>query len=190
MAQVHDAMRKLGIGWKADAQLRDATSIEVRVSRTAQSFRGGAHDLVSIADVGFGVSQCLPVVVSLVAAQSGQLVYIEQPEIHLHPGAQKGMADLIADSVRRGVRVIVETHSEVILTRLQWHIARNKDPLPADQVVAHWFQRRPRAGDTRIETATPGLDGSLGEWPVDFADVAAEVDHEYATAAWQRIQDQ
>jgi predicted ATPase len=46
-------------------------------------FEGGARDLGSIADMGLGVLQTLPVVVALLAAQPGQLVYIEQPEIQL-----------------------------------------------------------------------------------------------------------
>jgi hypothetical protein len=59
--------------------------------------RGGAHDLVNVADAGFAVSQTLPVVVALVAADEGQVVFIEQPEIHLHPRAQLGLAKAFGD---------------------------------------------------------------------------------------------
>ena len=50
--------------------------------------RTNETDMVNIADVGFGVSQVLPVLVALIAAEPGQLVYLEQPELHLHPRAK------------------------------------------------------------------------------------------------------
>jgi len=80
------------------------TRIELRVSRTLSG--SGDNDLVNIADVGFGLSQVLPVLVVLLAAQPGDLVYIEEPEIHLHPRAQSTLAGIFADAVKRGVRVI------------------------------------------------------------------------------------
>ena len=79
--------------------------------------------MVSIADVGFGVSQTLPVVVSLLAAEKGQMVYIEQPEIHLHPRAQVQLAEILADAVNQGVRVVVETHSSLLILSLQTLVA-------------------------------------------------------------------
>ena len=183
--KLSDAMSSLGLTWKVVAKKIDATTVEVQVGRTAAPQQGGAQDLVSIADVGFGVSQTLPVVVALVAAERDQIVYIEQPEIHLHPRAQKAMADLIASAVNRGARVIVETHSEIILTRIQYLIAN--DNLPASDVVAHWFVRDAKTGESKVTRAQPAADGSLGDWPADFADVGAEVDREYADAAFDRL---
>ncbi len=143
--------------------------------------------MVSGADVGFGVSAALPGVVALVAAEPNQLVYIEQPEIHLHPRAQAALADLIADTVRRGVRLVIETHSDIILSRLQWNIARKENNLPPEHVIAHWFERDPETGATRVRSKIPSAAGAFGDWPVDFADVAAEVDSAYAHAAFERL---
>ena len=70
----------------------------------------------NIADVGFGVSQVLPVLVALRAADRGRLVYLEEPEIDLHPRAQTKLADILADAAKRGVRVVAETHSTLLLT--------------------------------------------------------------------------
>jgi hypothetical protein len=179
-----DAMRRLGLGWKVTARPRDAVNVEARISRTPEPVQGGARDLVSIADVGFGVSQTLPVLVALVAAEPGQLVYVEQPEIHLHPRAQKGLADLMAETVARGVQLIVETHSDIVLTRLQWNVATRR--IPANDVVAHWATRD-ADGMTRIDSRQPDRTGAFGEWPVDFADVAAEVDRDYVEAAQQQL---
>jgi predicted ATPase len=94
---------------------------------------------------------------------------------------------MLAEAARRGVQVIVETHSDIILSRLQWHIARAKDRLPSGDVIAHWFQRDPRTGVTKVQSNTPDETGAFGDWPVDFADVAAEIDLEYADAAYERL---
>lgn len=178
-------LKALGLSWKAEAIARDATSFEILVGRTTERAGNRNSDLVSVADVGFGVSQSLPVLIGLIEAEPGQLVYVEQPEIHLHPRAQKGMADLIASRVSDGVRVVVETHSEILLTRLQHAVAVGT--LRPDQVIAHWFQRDPRTGQSTISSQTPDAAGALGEWPVDFADIASEVDLEYAEAAYERL---
>jgi len=58
-------------------------ALELRVKRTK-----GARDLVNLADVGFGVSQAIPILVALRVAETGQIVYVEEPEQHLHPRAQ------------------------------------------------------------------------------------------------------
>ena len=108
-------MSALGLTWKVEARSVDDTRVELRVGRlSTRPRKGGAKDLVSIADVGFGVSQTLPVVVALLAAGPGQMVFIEQPEIHLHPRAQVAMAALLAKAAQRGVRVVVETHSSLL----------------------------------------------------------------------------
>lgn len=178
------ALGQLGLTWKVQARQRDAASIEIMVGRSPRPQQGGAHDLVNIADVGFGVSQSLPVAVALVGGQPGQLIYIEQPEIHLHPRAHAAMADLIADAVNRSCKVVIETHSDTLLRRVQTLIARGT--LAREKVIAHWFSRGGR-GETKITTVVPEVDGSLGEWPEDFSEVDEEIDRDYADAAFARL---
>ena len=73
-----------------------------------------------LTDVGFGVSQVLPVLVLLYYVPEGSIVLMEQPEIHLHPSVQSGLADvMLAVATRRKVRLIVESHSEHLLRRFQ-----------------------------------------------------------------------
>lgn len=183
LGSVSAGMKRLGLAASVSAKRVNAVAVELKVGRLLGSKKPADMELVSLADVGFGVSQALPVVVALVAAGPGQIVYIEEPEIHLHPRAQKAMADLIAEAVNRGVRLIIETHSEILLTRLQTLIARGT--LDHKKVVAHWFTQDPKTGYSKVDTTHPGRDGSLGEWPVDFADVTSEVDAEYADAAFE-----
>jgi len=73
---------------------------------------------VSMLDVGFGISQVLPVIVQSMLA-SRNLILIEQPEIHLHPRLQADLGSLFAQSIRRQNQFIVETHSEHLILRLQ-----------------------------------------------------------------------
>lgn len=173
-------LQALGLTWKVFVRPITDTEVELQVGRLAKAAQGGAWDLVSIADVGFGVSQTLPVLVALRAARPGQIVYLEQPEIHLHPRAQHAMATVIAAAAKRGVRVVVETHSSLLLVSLQTLVARGK--LPRDEVILHWFTRSP-AGDTQVTSAELDDDGSFGDWPEDFGDVILEAEASYLDAS-------
>lgn len=176
-------LQLLGLTWKIEARRISATDVELRVGRLPKSRKGGARDIVNIADVGFGISQVLPVVVALRAAHPRQMVYIEQPEIHLHPNAQVRLADLLVQAVQRGVQVVVETHSELILLGIQKAIAEGS--LKPEAVKLHWFERN-EEGVTRIHTAELDEEGTFGDWPVDFSDVAMNAMDAYLDAVAQR----
>lgn len=84
----------------------------------------GGDNIKSIQDlraenVGYGISYTLPVVVALLSAQPRSLVIIENPEAHLHPRGQSELAKLITMVVSKGVQVIVETHSDHIISGVQ-----------------------------------------------------------------------
>ena len=120
-------LQSLGLtGW-VRAEPLDDVNVELRVGRLPVGRKSDLEkDNVNIADVGFGVSQVLPVLVALVVAEPGQMVYIEQPELHLHPRAQVALAEVLSDAAKRGVRVIVETHSPLLLQGVMTLIAEDK----------------------------------------------------------------
>lgn len=183
--QLGSALAALGLSWKVDPVPLDSTRVEIRVGRLPQVNQSRTSDLVNIADVGFGVSQVLPVVVALLAAEKNQLVYIEQPEIHLHPRAEGALAELLAKAANRGVRLIVETHSSLLLLALQTLVA--KGDLHPDRVKLHWFSRDARTGITKIRSADVDDIGAFGQWPVDFVDVHLEAENQYLDVAEQRL---
>lgn len=80
----------------------------------------------NISNVGFGVSQVLPILVSGLIEQKSELLLLEQPEIHLHPSAQMGIADFLLSmaAVQRGL--IIETHSDHIINRVVKRILQDK----------------------------------------------------------------
>jgi hypothetical protein len=177
-------LRALGLTWKVQAKPVDDTQVELRVGRLPQAVRGGAADLVSVADVGFGVSQVLPVLVALRVAEPGRLVYIEQPEIHLHPKAQVALAEVLAQAAQRGVRVVVETHSDLLLVSLQRLVAEGR--LEPEKVKLHWFQRE-ADGSTKVASHDMDEAGAFGDWPVDFGEVAMATEGAYLDAAEARL---
>jgi hypothetical protein len=183
LSRLGSALENMGLTWKVEAKPLDDTQVELRVGRLTHSRPGGNHDLVSIADVGFGVSQSLPVVVALVAAEPGQVVYLEQPEMHLHPRAQRRLAHVLADAANRGVVVIAETHSALLLREVQTIVATGK--LSTDKVKLHWVQRQ-EDGRTVVIPADLDENGAYGDWPEDFDEVELDAEKTYLDAVENR----
>jgi hypothetical protein len=175
----------LRLTWRIGAKRVDDTQVELQIGRMLRPTQGGAHDVVSIADVGFGVSQTLSFVVALRAAQPGQLVYVEQPEIHLHPRAQVAMAQLLVNAAKRGVRVVAETHGSHILLAVQTLVAEGS--IEPSLVGLNWFLRSPKDGTTRIQSAELDEAGRFGDWPEDFDDVALKSESRYLAASEARL---
>lgn len=169
----------LGLTEQIDARKVNSIQVELRVGQLPVSSSKQKARMINIADVGFGISQVLPVLVALLVAAPGQLVYLEQPEIHLHPRAQAALAQLLIKTARRGVRVVAETHSSLLLKAIQTRVARG-EITPSD-VMCHWFQRD-EAGETQISSTELDEMGAFGEWPEDFADVELRVESEYLDA--------
>ncbi|MBC6479688.1 MAG: AAA family ATPase [Hormoscilla sp. GM7CHS1pb] len=180
--ELEKALETLGLTWKVDAKKIDDTQVELRVGRLPNS--GQTTDTINIADVGFGVSQVLPVLVALILAEPKQLVYLEQPELHLHPRAQAGLAQILADAADRGVLVIAETHSELLLLAVQSLVAEGK--LSPDKVKLHWFTRG-EDGVTEVSSADLDEAGAFGDWPEDFDDVSLKLENRYLSAAESRM---
>ena len=178
-----DALYTLGLTGQVGTQKIDDTRIELQVGRlSSPPLAGGpgrGTDMVSIADVGFGVSQVLPVLVALIIAEPEQLVYLEQPELHLHPRAQVALAQELAAAAKRGVRVVAETHSSLLLLAVQTLVAEGD--LSPELVKLHWF-RRGENGATKIDTADLDEVGAYGDWPEDFDDVDLKAQSRYLNA--------
>ncbi len=168
----------LGLTGHIRAKKIGDTRIELQVGRLLHH-RNNEIDMVNIADVGFGVSQVLPVLVALIAARPSQLVYLEQPELHLHPRAQAALAPVLADAAKRGVRVVIETHSSLLLLGVQTLVAEGD--LSPDLVKLHWFTRN-KDGVTEVNSVDLDEAGTYGDWPMDFDDVDLKIQSRYLDA--------
>ncbi|MDE0018722.1 MAG: AAA family ATPase [Candidatus Poribacteria bacterium] len=175
---VADALHTLGLTGKVGTKKIGDVGIELQVGRLPHD-RTDEVDTVNITDVGLGVSQVLPVLVALIAAEPGRLVYIEQPELHLHPRAQVALAQVLADAAKRGVRVVAETHSSLLLLGVQTLVAEGD--LSPELVKLHWFTRR-EDGITEVDSVDLDEAGTYGEWPIDFDDVSLNVQSRFLDA--------
>lgn len=121
---------------------------------------------LDITDVGFGISQVLPIIIQGFLSSNESITVIEQPEIHLHPRMQADLGDLFIDIVNTDKKqLIIETHSEYLLRRIRRRISEGK--ISSNDVAICLFH--PREGDTTawVENLRINEKGSF-EWPEDF----------------------
>jgi len=123
---------------------------------------------LSPADVGFGISQVLPIVAEL-SARTNSVILIEQPEIHLHPAMQADLADLLIESIEesgRANQVIAETHSESLMLRVQRRIREGS--LSPDDVAVLYVDQDPE-GAAIVQRLRLDAEGDfIDSWPHGF----------------------
>jgi predicted ATPase len=142
---------------------------EIRVKRSPSSAE------VALTDVGFGVSQVLPVLVLCYFVPEHSTLLLEQPEIHLHPSVQADLADVFIDVVtNRNVQIVLESHSEHLLRRLQRRVAEER--MDADQTALYFCTMS--EGTSRLHPLQLDVFGNILNWPDGFfgdeiADLAA-----------------
>ena len=136
-----------------------------------KKYKGGPE--VRLTDVGFGVSQVLPVLILCYYALEGSILILEQPEAHLHPKVQTELADVLIDVVKnRNLQIILESHSEYLLSRLQRRIAE-KEIAAADTAL---YFCEIKDGTSEIEQLNVDEYGNIRNWPQDFfGDVTGEL---------------
>jgi len=132
---------------------------EVKVRKTKQ-----APDVL-ITDVGFGLSQVLPVLVLCYYVPEHSVLLLEQPELHLHPLAQSWLADVFIEAVQNlGIQLIVESHSEHFLRRLQRRIA--EEAIDVDKTALYFCRMENSSSVT--EKLDVDMFGDIRNWPTDF----------------------
>ena len=149
---------------KGDILTGDRTVLELSDKR-----EGGIRQL-TLTDVGFGINQILPVIVEGVIA-SDRTICVEQPEIHLHPRLQANIADLLIETSRTGKdnsgnQWIVETHSELLVLRLQRRI---REGIISHKDVSVLYVDPQDDGSSTIQRLELDEDGTfIDEWPQGF----------------------
>jgi predicted ATPase len=120
--------------------------------------------------VGVGVSQLLPVVVLCLLAEPGEMILLEQPELHLHPAPQQILGDFLLNVATSGRQLLVETHSEYLINRLRLRVVDDQFGDISD-LMHIWYATRSE-GRTTFELLKPNRFGAFDEWPAGFFDQA------------------
>lgn len=162
LRQVEERMRTLFPGCALEiVQVPQANAVTLGLRTSdATDFHRPVH-------VGFGLTQILPIVIAALSATKEDVLLIENPEVHLHPAGQAFVGQFLADVARAGVQVIVETHSDHVLSGIRRSVKAGR--LAAEQVAIHFF--RPRSTEA-AQVLSPILDnsGNIDSWPEGFFD--------------------
>ena len=159
---VAEWLKRLGLiyDFRVEALTEGRRLFEVIVRKSPNSAE------VLLTDIGFGVSQILPVLVLCLYVPEESMVILEQPEIHLHPSVQAGLADVFIDAwEQRNVQILFESHSEHLLLRLQRRIAEGK--IQKDD-VSLFFCSTDDNGVSCLSQLEIDQYGNISNWPKDF----------------------
>lgn len=141
-----DALKKFG----QDAGLFDEISVksfgkketepfQVQIRKAGKRVKGPPRNLI---DVGYGVSQVLPVITELLRSDSPSLFLLQQPEVHLHPSAQAALGSLFCQIAGPERQLVIETHSDHLLNRVRMDVRDGEGNLKPEDVSILFFERR------------------------------------------------
>lgn len=140
-------LQRLDIGYHLRIRPLGNDSADLFELRLADQRRSSQVE-VGLSDVGFGISQILPLVVQSLAA-SDQIISVEQPEVHIHPRLQADLGDLFVEAIRepRRNQFIIETHSEHLALRLQRRVREKR--LSPDDISIVYVSRGPEGAEVQ-----------------------------------------
>jgi predicted ATPase len=141
----------------------DLNRVQMAIGR-----RGATAKALPPANTGFGISYALPVVVSGLLAAQGSMLIVENPEAHLHPGAQTAIGIFLASVASAGVQVLIETHSENVLNGVRLAVLR--EILPHDDASFLFLSLGEDPGQPILHPITMDKAAELRNWPPGFFD--------------------
>lgn len=121
-------------------------------------------------NVGFGLTYVLPVVLAILAARTGDILMIENPESHLHPGGQSLMGRLVSIAAQNGVQIFIETHSDHFFNGVR-NAVKSKD-IERDNIQTFFLTRDPESDQHKAIVHCVLIDenGKVEYWPSGFFD--------------------
>ncbi len=142
---------------------RDSEPFQVQIRKSGTKRKGPPRNLI---DVGYGVSQVLPVITELLRSDAPSMFLLQQPEVHLHPSAQAALGSLFCQIASPDRKLVVETHSDHLLDRVRMDVRDSKGSLRPDDVSILFFER----GDLEVNIHSLRLDqeGNVLDAPPNY----------------------
>ena len=129
----------------------ESEPFQIQVRKFGSRAKGPRRNLI---DVGYGVSQALPVITELLRRDAPPIFLLQQPEVHLHPSAQAALGSLFCRVAGPDRQLIVETHSDHLLDRVRMDVRDGTTSLKPDDVSVLFFER----GDLDVHIHSLRLD--------------------------------
>ena len=141
----------------------EGSPFQLHVRKTAGKSRGAKRNLI---DVGYGVSQALPMLTELLRKEQPSMFLLQQPEVHLHPTAQAALGSLFCGIASWDRQILVETHSDYILDRVRMDVRDGKTNLKPADVSILYFE--PVGPEVKIHSLALDEDGNVVNAPLGY----------------------
>ena len=167
LGSINRSLSDLEVPYRLHAErlsLADSPSVGEYAVLSLKDMRSDTN--VSLRDVGYGLSQMLPILASVTSRRT-EMVIVEQPELHLHPNLQANLVESLARAcIERNKQLVLETHSENMLLRIQKMIRHQE--LSRDQVSVVYVGNSGDEG-AWVQSVQFNADGTMATaWPGDF----------------------
>ncbi len=157
---------------------RNSEPFQVQIRKFGGGLKGPRRNLI---DVGYGVSQVLPVVMELLREDAPDMFLLQQPEVHLHPSAQAALGTLFCQVASAGRQLVVETHSDHLMDRVRMDVRDGVAPLKPEDVSILFFERKDL--DVHIHSLRIDEEGNILDAPDGYRAFFME---ETARSLWKR----
>ena len=142
---------------------RGSEPFQVQVRKSGDRLKGPWLNLI---DVGYGVSQVLPVITELLREDAPDMFLLQQPEVHLHPSAQAALGSLFCQVAGLDRQLVIETHSDHLMNRVRMDVRDGESALSPDDVSILYFEREDL--DVKIHSLRIDEEGNILEAPDSY----------------------
>ena len=157
---------------------KQSDPFQLQIRRFDGRTKGPKRNLI---DVGYGVSQVLPIVTELLRQDAPEMFLLQQPEVHLHPSAQAALGSLFCRIAGWSRQLIVETHSDHLLDRVRMDVRDGAGSLKPEDVSILYFERQHL--DVRIHSLRIDEEGNIVDAPPGYRQFFME---EVTRSLWKR----
>jgi predicted ATPase len=159
----------------------DSNGIDIKFKQTADS------PFSSFANLGVGVTQVFPIIVSGLVTEPGNILIVDEPEAHLHPRMQTRLADFFVNMALSGRQCLIETHSEYIIEQIRYRIAESPSKKSLENQVKIFFAEK-IDGISTFKDIKINKYAKLSEWPKGFFDESQDVIGKIMDAVVKKIE--
>ena len=144
---------------------RRSEPFQVLIRKLGGGPQSPKHNLI---DMGYGLSQALPVITELLRKDAPSLALLQQPEVHLHPKAQAALGSLFCQIASAKCQLVIETHSDHLIDRVRMEVRDGNSALKPADVSILWFERQDL--DVKIHSLRIDQEGNIEDVPETYRD--------------------